>query len=195
MMAAARVTWAALLRGINVGGANVIPMAGLRATFARRGCAEVRTLIASGNVVFRSTLPRERLLPTIEAALSKEYAYESRVVLRTLAEMERLVAGAPKRWGTDARRRYNMIFLRPAIDSAGILEGLRPKPGLEEVCFRPGVLFWSAKTSDLTRTSMVKLSSRPVYQEMTVRNWRTTQRLLALMQEVEAAAVTPTGAR
>ncbi len=183
-----RGTWVALLRGINVGGNNVIRMADLKRSFERLGCEDVRTLIASGNVVFRSALPRARLERRLEAALSKEYGYESRLVLRTLPELERLVAGAPKGWGMDKGRRYNVCFLRPAVDSREVLDGLEPKPELEQVTWRPGVLFWTARFADLTRTSMVKLASKPLYQQMTVRNWNTTRKVLALMQAVERSA-------
>ena len=187
-MKARLITWAALLRGINVGGSNVIKMADLRGSFTRLGLGDVATLIASGNVVFRTALPRETLEQTIEAALSKQYAYESRIVLRTLEELASLVAAAPKRWGTDARRKYNVLFLRPAVDSADVLDGLSPKAGIEQVVWRPGALLWSALTREVTRTSMAKLSSKPLYQELTVRNWNTTQKLLALMKTVDAEA-------
>jgi hypothetical protein len=74
----------ALLRGINVGGGNLIRMADLKACFEGVGCANVSTYIASGNVVFRSAeKDAARLLGKIERALSARFAYEARAVVFT----------------------------------------------------------------------------------------------------------------
>ena len=177
------VTYVALLRGINVGGSNVIPMSALVKTFERMGLDSVETYIASGNVLFRTGATEPRSLEArIEQALSKAHGYDARVVLRTHAEMERHVADLPRAWKrSDPKMRYNVLFLRHEVDSESILEGLAPKPGIEQIWYRPGVLYWSAHTSDLARTSMVKLSSKTIYKHLTVRNLNTTRRILELM--------------
>lgn len=177
------VTYVALLRGINVGGNNVIPMSALVKTFERMGLDSVRTYIASGNVLFRTGTSEPRALETrIERALSRAHGYDARVVLRSHAEMTRHVDDLPRAWKRpDPKMRYNVLFLRHEIDSESILEGLAPKPEIEQVSYRPGVLYWSAHTSDLTRTSMAKLSSKAVYKHVTVRNLNTTRKIFELM--------------
>jgi uncharacterized protein (DUF1697 family) len=78
------VRYLALLRGINVGGGNIIKMADLKGCFEEMGFAAVATYIQSGNVVFRSEeKDAARLVNRIERALSARFAYASRVVLRT----------------------------------------------------------------------------------------------------------------
>jgi hypothetical protein len=54
---------------------------------------------------------------------------------------------------------------------------------MEELRYYPGVLFWSAKTSDLTKTGMLKVNRMPIYKEMTVRGLNTTLKIYGLMQE------------
>lgn len=169
-------TYVALLRGINVGGNNVIPMAALVDTFARAGFAGARTYIASGNVIFESTSRDPRALErTLEAALSRAHAYAATVVVRDRDHMAAIVDELPRAWRKpSADRRYNVLFLRHTIDAPAVLDGLAPKRGLEQVAYRPGVLYWSARAADVPNTAMGKLSASSIYREVTVRNLNTT---------------------
>lgn len=175
----------ALLRGVNVGGKNMVSMKSLKASFEELGFKDVSTYINSGNIIFRSKEGDARKLERkIERMLSKEYQLESRVVVRSFTEMASLVESLPEAWGGDEGWRYNVMFLRHTVDSEGILDDLHPKPDIEEVIYRPGVLLWSARASDVTRTAFVKLPGQKVYQEMTVRNLNTTRKLYELMKKL-----------
>jgi uncharacterized protein (DUF1697 family) len=178
----------ALLRGINVGGNNLIRMSALKKTFAELGFADVSTYINSGNVFFKSKEGDARQLEhKIERALAKEHQLDRRVVVRSLSEMTALIRGLPKDWDSDKDWKYNVIFLRHSIDSKDVLRDLGAKPDIERVVYRPGTLLWSAKTSELTRTRMHKLSSLKIFQDMTVRNTNTTKKLYELMKKMAAA--------
>lgn len=180
--------YVALLRGVNVGGNNMVSMSALKESFTALGFAQVTTYINSGNIVFKSKETDARKLEQkIEAMLAKEYDLGSRVVIRSLAEMERLVESLPPSWTGDSRWRYNVIFLRHTIDSEDILTDVPIKEGIEELFYRPGTLLWAAQVSEITRSNMVKLASRKMYQDMTVRNLNTTKKLCALMKKVDAA--------
>ena len=175
----------ALLRGVNVGGNNMISMSSLKESFEMLGFTEVVTYINSGNIIFKSKEADARKLESkIEKMLVKEYELDSRVVLRSLAEMEKIVKSLPVNWTGDSKWRYNVIFLRHTIDSEKILAELEVKKDIEEVVYCPGALFWSAQVSELTRTNMLKLSSRKMYQDMTIRNVNTTRKLYELMKKV-----------
>jgi uncharacterized protein (DUF1697 family) len=179
------MTFVALLRGVNVGGKNMISMTALKASFAKLGFREVTTYINSGNILFKTNERDPRKLETkIERLLSKEYQLGCRVVVRSVSEMANLVESLPKSWNGDARWRYNVIFLRHSIDSEQLLRGFAPKPDIEEVVYRPGALLWSAKVTDLTRSVMLKLATRKIYQDMTVRNLNTTKKLYELMRRM-----------
>ena len=175
----------ALLRGVNVGGNNMISMSSLKKSFETLGFSDVATYINSGNIIFKSTEADARKLETkIEKMLEKDYQLGSKVVLRSLSEMEKLVQSLPRNWTGDSGRRYNVIFLRHTIDSENILAELEVKKDIEEVVYRPGALLWSAQVSEITRTNMIKLSSRKMYQDMTIRNLNTTRKLYELMRKL-----------
>src|SRR5215213_1304047 len=175
----------ALLRGVNVGGNNMISMSSLKQSFEAMGFTGVSTYINSGNVIFKSKEADARKLERkIERMLLKDYELDSRVVVRSFSEMEKLVQSLPPNWKGDSDWRYNVIFLRHSIDSEEILGGLEFKQDIEHVHYRPGALLWAAQVSDVPRTHMVKLPSRKIFKDMTVRNLNTTRKLYELMKKV-----------
>ena len=163
----------------------MISMSELKTSFEKLGFGGVSSYINSGNILFRTKEQDARKLERqIEAMLSRDYQLGSKVVVRSLPEMERLVKSLPRAWGGDAAWRYNVIFLRHSIDSEEVLSELDPKPDIEEVLYRPGTLLWAARVQQVTRTTMVKLSSKKMFQEMTVRNLNTTKKLHDLMSKM-----------
>jgi uncharacterized protein (DUF1697 family) len=182
-MATKLVTYVALLRGVNVGGNAMINMKALKESFEKAGYENVRTYINSGNVIFETnkTDPR-KLEVSIEKILSKEYKLESKVVIRSFEEMEKLVKVLPKDWDGSKERRFNVMFLRHTIDSKDILKDLKPKEGIEDVVYKSGALLWSAYVKTLTRSSMLKVASAAIYKDMTIRNLNTTKKLYELMK-------------
>jgi uncharacterized protein (DUF1697 family) len=175
----------ALLRGVNVGGNNIISMRSLKESFETLGFTNVTTYINSGNVIFIAKEGDARKLEKrIEQMLSRDYQLDSKVVIRSLPEMVNLVESLPRSWNGDTAWRYNVIFLRHSIDSEKILDELPAKSDIEQIVYRPGTLLWSAQASELSRTNMVKLSSRKISQDMTVRNLNTTKKLCELMKKV-----------
>jgi len=176
----------ALLRGVNVGGKNMIRMSALKGSFEGMGFGDVATYINSGNIIFKTQEGDARKLErSIEGMLSGEYKLECKVVVRSLSEMADLIKGLPETWDGDGRWKYNVIFLRHSIDSENILCGLKPESDIEQIVYRPGTLLWSARISDLHRTGMHKLPSQKLFQEMTVRNTNTTRKLYELMKKLE----------
>ena len=175
--------YVALLRGINVGGNNMISMKALKASFERLGFKQVSTYINSGNILFTSKIADARKLEVrIEKMLVAEYDLGCKVVVRNDREMARLVEQVSAAWTEDDEWRYNVIFLRHAIDSKEVIAAFNPQPGIEHLVYVPGTLLWSARADDFARTSMQKLASRKIFQDMTVRNLNTTRKLHALMQ-------------
>src|SRR5215469_8726657 len=89
-------TFAALLRGVNVGGRGQLPMPQLVKTFESLGHEEVRSYIQSGNVVFRSQAADARKVSTaLEWAIAEQFGLETRVLLRTHAELAAIAARSP----------------------------------------------------------------------------------------------------
>ena len=177
--------YVAFLRGINVGGNNMVSMKALKETFERAGFAEVSTYINSGNILFRSkATDARRLERKIDGLLQDGFGLTGKTVVRSQPEMEQLLKTIEKTWRPDPDWRYNVIFLRHAIDNPALVTQLAAKPDLERVVYCPGTLLWSARVDGLARSTMMKLSTRPLYQDMTVRNLNTTTRVLQLMQRM-----------
>lgn len=175
----------ALLRGVNVGGNNMISMRALKESFEKMGFTQVVTYINSGNIIFSTKENDARKLEVqLEQMLLKDYKLDSKVVIRSLPEIAKLVKSLPPGWGGDASWRYNVIFLRHTIDSKKILTELPVKDDIEEVVYRPGTLLWSAQASEANRSNMVKIISKKVFKDMTMRNLNTTKKLYELMKKV-----------
>ena len=101
----------ALLRGLNVGGQNVIGKDDLVRCFEELGFESVRTYIQSGNVLFRSTETRVAALTrAIEERLSEPLSNPVQAVVFTRARYRAAVAAAPDSWGRDDTRKHNALF-------------------------------------------------------------------------------------
>jgi uncharacterized protein (DUF1697 family) len=174
----------ALLRGVNVGGNNMISMKSLKESFETLGFVNVSTYINSGNIIFQSKEADPRKLERkIEQMLSSDYQLDSKVVLRSLSEMEKLMNDLPRSWNEDSSWRYNVIFLRYSIDSEKILTELPANSDIEQVVYRPGALLWSTQATQMSQSQLGKLSSRKTFRDMTVRNLNTTRKLYELMKK------------
>lgn len=176
----------ALLRGINVGGRNIIKMTDLKACLDAAGVADVRTYILSGNVLLSSTDGKARLTERLEAVLSQQFAYRARVVVCSAAELRRIVTRAPKGFGDDAAYLYDVLFLKVPLTAGNAIKQLTVREGVDTVFPGPGVLYFGRLAERAPQSHLSRLVSLPVYQDITIRNWRTTKKLLTLMDMAPA---------
>jgi uncharacterized protein (DUF1697 family) len=178
---AAGVQYLALLRGINVGGKNMIPMAPLRALVEGMGFADVATYIASGNVLFRAPRQRGReLAARLEAKLSGHFDTDLKVVLLTEAQLRRVVDAAPRGFGAKTDR-CDVIFLRKPLTPKRAYGLVETKEGVDNAWAGPGVLYFSRLAAKASSSRMSRIVALPEYQDMTIRSWSTTTRLLELI--------------
>ena len=175
----------ALLRGINVGGNNIIAKDDLRRCFEDLGFTNVRTYIQSGNILFRCAEGgTDQLTERVEAGLSERFSYAARAVVLSYTDYHAALAAAPGAWGADAAYRHNALFTLAGTTPDEVLASLPPvKQELEAVAMGPGVIFWSAETKRVTRSAFIKLPALPVYQQVTIRNHNTVLRLASLLEE------------
>jgi uncharacterized protein (DUF1697 family) len=173
----------ALLRGINVGGKNLIKMSELKRCFEKQGFSKVRTFIASGNVLFDCESSQgPALVRRIEAALEQTFDYRASIVLRSAKQLREIVARAPSGFGADpAKYRYDVIFLKEPLTAAVALTTVRTKPGVDQACAGRGAIYFSRLVARATESQLSKLATLPVYKSMTIRNWNTTTKLALLL--------------
>jgi uncharacterized protein (DUF1697 family) len=176
-------TWVALLRGINVGGKNLLPMTDLTRLFEKAGCAGVRTYIQSGNVLFTASRARAEKLPgPIASGIADRFGYRIQVVLRTAADLGETIgnnpflqAGAPENW-------LHVLFLASQPDAGRVaaLDPLRSPPDAFAVRGRAIYLQLPNGVAN-TKLTNAYFDSR-LATISTGRNWRTVLKLFELAQ-------------
>jgi uncharacterized protein (DUF1697 family) len=176
--------YVALLRGINVGGKNAVPMPALKAAFEDAGFGNVTTYIQSGNVVFDApSSSRAELTRRTERVIRKAFAhYDASVVLRSRSQMRAVVDRAPEGFGTEpAKYRYDVVFLKPPLTAKSAIKDISTKEGVDRIWAGTGVLYMSRLDSRATQSRLNRIASLPIYKNMTIRNWNTTTKLAELM--------------
>ena len=177
------MTYLALLRAVNVGGRNVITMDRLKACFDLNGFEQAVTFIQSGNVVFGSGEKSIRALETsIERALTTTFNYPSSVVVRSLSQLRQTLAEAPPAWKSRRDLRCNIAFVKAPVTAAQVIEEIDPSPGVDFVQSGKGVVYMGTLLADVKRSRLPRLVTKPSYQSLTIRNYNTCQKLLALME-------------
>jgi uncharacterized protein (DUF1697 family) len=168
-----------LLRGINVGGRNKVPMAGLREHLGRE-FADVRTYIQSGNVVLRSAASAAEVADRIERTLPTAFALDSELI-RVLALEETayrsVLADAPEGFGSEPDTyRYDVGFY-VGVEADEVAPHLRANPDVDQVTCGPLAFYHRRVTALATRSWLSRVVGTPVYPLLTIRNWRTTATL------------------
>lgn len=176
--------YVALLRGINVGGKNLIKMPALKACFEDMGFQDVATYIQSGNVLFASgESGRAKLTGRIEKVLVATFDYQASVVLRSRRQMRSIVERAPRGFGArPTQYRYDVIFLKEPLSAPAAMKSVLTREGVDEAHAGAGVLYFSRLISKASQSQLSRLVSLPLYKRMTIRNWNTTTKLLGMME-------------
>lgn len=174
-------THVALLRGINVGGKNRLPMKDLAAIFERCGCRAVTTYIQSGNVLFAASAALVRRVPTLVAeAVAERFGYQVPVVTRSAGQLRGVVESNPLlRPGFDERR-LHVAFLaeRPDADRVRGLDSDRSPP--DEFVVRGSEIYLHCPNGmGRTRLTNAYFDSR-LATVSTMRNWKTVLKLAEL---------------
>jgi uncharacterized protein (DUF1697 family) len=175
----------ALLRGVNVGGNHVIKMSGLKSCFESMGFSAVATYIQSGNVVFRTNKgDAERMERVIEAGILETFRCTVPIVLVSHPQLKTIVQAAPRAFGSDpARYRYDVIFVKKPLTAISAIKQIPVKDGVDRVYGGSRVLYYSRLIAKATQSHLARVISLPMYQHMTIRNWNTITKLLALLDE------------
>lgn len=171
----------ALLRGINVGGRNKLPMKDLSAMFRETGCSDVRTYIQSGNVLFRAEPTLSEAIPSLisELILSR-FGYQIPMVTRTTQELQEVVKANPFAESGTEENRLLVLFLADLPDRADI-EALDPNrsPGDEFVVLGREIFLHYPSGVARSKLTNSYFDSR-LCTFSTARNLRTVKKLLEL---------------
>lgn len=175
-----------LLRGINVGGRNRVPMAALRELLESLGHTNVSTYIASGNVIMSSEQSPAAIKRELEEALPKTFKLDSdliAVLVLTQDQLRAVVQDRPKGFGEKPDTYSSDAVFLLDVDVSAAMKIFDPRPGVDAVWPGQGVVYSQRLTALRTKSRLSRITGSPLYKSMTVRGWPT---VLALLERMEA---------
>jgi len=176
-----------LIRGINVGGKNKVPMADLKECMEKLGFSNVSTYIASGNVILESDEGAAEIRTRIEAALPERFKLDDefiRVLVLTRDQLQAVIDNKPEGFGEQPEKYHSDAIFLIGIDSAQAMRVFKPREGVDKVWPGDGVIYSQRLSSQHTKSRLSRITATPEYQFMTIRNWSTTTKLLEITERM-----------
>jgi uncharacterized protein (DUF1697 family) len=182
-------SYAILLRGINVGGKNKVPMADLKKCLEDLGFLDVLTYIASGNVIVTSDKQPKEIQAHIEEALPRIFKLDSehiKVLVLSVDQLQGVVDNKPKGFGEQPEKYYSDAIFLIDVDTDAAMAIFAPKEGVDKVWPGNGVVYSQRLGSERTKSRLSKIIASPLYKSMTIRSWNTTTKLLEILRKIDA---------
>lgn len=182
-----------LLRGINVGGKNKVPMADLRKCLERLGFTNVSTYIASGNVFLKSTQPAAEIRALVETALTKNFKLDSeliKVLVQNRQQLQTVIDSKPKDFGDQPDKYHSDVIFLMDIDAAQAMPIFKPREGVDMVWPGNAVIYSQRLSAQRTKSRLSVIALSPLYKSMTIRSWRTTVKLLEILKSLDTTSNT-----
>lgn len=179
-------TYLILLRGINVGGKNKVPMAQLRKSLEEAGFSRVSTYIASGNVILDSDKTKEQIKSHIEKLLPATFKLDSELVkvhVLTPAQLRAIIKNKPNGFGDSPETYHSDVAFLIDVSSKEALAAFSIREGVDTVWPGNGVIYIQRVSALRTKSKLSKVVASPLYASMTLRNWNTTTKLAQLLTE------------
>jgi uncharacterized protein (DUF1697 family) len=174
-------SYVALLRAINVGGRNPVPMASLRAMCAELGLHDARTLLQSGNLVFRTEVPRARLVALFEAGIASRFGADVRTIVRSGEEWHAMIAANPFPQEASNDPSHLLVMCCTGAPGAEALASLRAWITGREVVRAVGADLFITYPDGIGDSKLTTaVIERRLAVSGTARNWNTVTKLAAL---------------
>lgn len=174
----------AFLRGINVGGKNLISMKTLCEVLSEAGFENVRSYIQSGNVFFSSSNANQAgLAAQIKQSIQKKFTLAVEVVVFSEVEWRGIIEAAPAWWGKDSEWKHNILILMKPTSMSDVMAAIgEPKLDIEQMQAGKRVVYQSVSFKLFGRTTASRLVGKPIYKDITIRNYNTATKLAALLR-------------
>lgn len=175
--------WIALLRGINVGGRNKLPMDSLSTILLAAGCQGVTTYIQSGNVVFSANITSAaRFSNSVGRAIEKHHGFRPAVHLLTARDLDAAIAANPYREAESEPKSLHVFFLDESPQKARLNDAKAFLAESESVTVVGRCLYLHAPDG-IGRSRFAQNVDRVLGVSTTARNWRTVMKLAELAAE------------
>ncbi len=172
--------WIAFLRGVNVGGATIVPMKALAESLADAGLADVATYIQSGNVVFRSGARTPAALERrIRDAITGRFSIDPAVLVLSVDALAEAIEANPFARAESEPRSLHLFFLA-AIPRTPDLDGLEALKADSESFALVGKVFYLHAPDGFGRSRLAAQVARRLRVDATARNWRTAGKVLEM---------------
>lgn len=173
-------TWIALLRGINVGGKNKIKMAELRAALESAGLADIQTYIQSGNIVFKSSQTAGKLQILVKTTIESGWGYDVPTMVLKANELKKIVANNPFTEGDENFLHATLLQSKPK--AAAVKDTQDHDFGIDEFLV-DGKCVYIYCPSGYSKTKITNgFFEKRLGVSATTRNWRTVNRLIAMIE-------------
>lgn len=182
-------TYVILLRGINVGGKNKVPMAALRDCLKELGFSSVSTYIASGNVILESNKRAGKIKAQIEEALPECFELDDdlvKVLVLTRDQFRAAIENKPESFGEQPEKYHSDAIFLMDIDVAQALPAFNPREGVDQIWPGDGVIYSQRLSAQRSKSRLSKIAASPAYKSMTIRSWSTTMKLLEMLRQMDA---------
>ena len=176
-------TWITLIRGINVGGNNIVPMKELKAHLTAAGFSGVRTYIQSGNVAFESEITKQaQICESVQACIETHFGFASQIMALSATRLAKIIKDNPFPDAVDEPKNLHISFLARPAKNANMEKILALKTENERFALTDYAAYahlpdgvWKSKLA----AGLEKHLGVPA----TARNWRSAGKILELARQ------------
>ena len=176
-------TFVALLRGINVGGKNILPMKAFREQLTKLGCTDVATYIQSGNAVFRHSGSSAKLSELISTAIESDFGFRPSVMVLTKGEFNSVAAVNPFSAELSEPKFLNVWFVQESVTKANTVRMNEIASGDEKFLLTDSAVYLYAPNG-IGRSKLAAGMEKCLGVQATARNWRTVGKIGEMLSEL-----------
>lgn len=177
-------TYIAFLRGINVGGNNILPMKELATVLQDLGLKNVKTYLASGNVVFQSeTADLAGLAGDIKAAIGRSHGFTPQILIRSIQDLRQAISANPFPEGESEPKTLHLYFLE-SVPPNPDLARLESVKSASERYKLVDTVFYLHAPDGIGRSKIATGVEKALGVAATARNWRSVSNVMAMAAEL-----------
>ncbi|CCV64743.1 conserved hypothetical protein (DUF1697) [Alteracholeplasma palmae J233] len=172
-----------LLRGINVGGKNIISMKELKTLFEDSGFKNVKTYINSGNVIFSSEQTDiNQIISHCESLIKEQFSLDIKVLIVEINKFIKVIEQIPSTFKESDKDYYDtVVFMMPGVTAESVLNTIENKlTDYDVIHAKTDVIYWRAYLPSFSKSGLGKLAATKVNQLITIRTIKTVNKILEL---------------